>query len=55
MKVYQLILGSAVIGGLIVHAIDNKEINTLRQDNEFLLNAYCNMESKYLAKLCLKL
>ena len=51
MKVYQLILGSAIIGGLIVHAIDNKEINTLRQDNEFLLNAYCEMENKYLSKL----
>ncbi len=51
MKVYQLILGSAIIGGLIVHAIDNKEINTLEQDNEFLLNAYCEMENKYLSKL----
>ena len=51
MKVYQLILGSAIIGGLIVHAIDNKEINKLQQDNEFLLDAYCEMEQKYLSKL----
>jgi hypothetical protein len=51
MKVWHLIAISAVTGAIIMHTVDTREINTLKQDNEFLLNAYCEMENKYLAKL----
>lgn len=51
MKIWHLIAVSAVTGAIIMHAVDSREINKLQQDNEFLLNAYCEMENKYLAKL----
>jgi len=51
MKVWHLIAISAVTGAIIMHTVDTREINTLKQDNNFLLNAYCEMENKYLAKL----
>ena len=51
MKVWHLIAISAVTGAIIMHTVDTREINKLQKDNDFLLDAYCNMESKYLAKL----
>lgn len=51
MKVWHLIAVSAVTGAIIMHAVDTREINKLQKDNDFLLDAYCNMENKYLAKL----
>lgn len=51
MKVWHLIAISAVTGAIIMHTVNTREITKLQQDNEFLLNAYCEMEQKYLSKL----
>lgn len=51
MRVWHLIAISAITGAIIMHAVDTREINKLQKDNDFLLDAYCNMESKYLSKL----
>lgn len=51
MRVWQLIAISAVTGAIITHVVDSREITKLQKDNDFLLDAYCNMENKYLSKL----
>ena len=51
MKVWHLIVISVTAGAIITHVVDSREINKLQKDNEFLLDAYCNMEKKYLSKL----
>lgn len=51
MKVWHLIAISVTAGAIITHVVDSREINKLQKDNDFLLDAYCNMENKYLSKL----
>ena len=51
MKVWQLITISAIFGAMATQAFNMREIVNLKNDNEFLLNAYCEMEQKYLSKL----
>lgn len=51
MKVWQLVAISATLGAMATQALNMREIVNLKNDNEFLLNAYCEMEQKYLSKL----
>lgn len=51
MKVWQLVAISVTFGALVTQALNMREIVNLKNDNEFLLNAYCEMEQKYLSKL----
>ena len=51
MKVWQLVAISVTVGALATQALNMREIVNLKNDNEFLLNAYCEMEQKYLSKL----
>jgi len=51
MKIWHLIAISATLGAMATQAFNMREIVNLKNDNEFLLNAYCEMEQKYLSKL----
>lgn len=51
MRVWHLIAISAVTGAIITHVVDSREITKLQKDNDFLINAYCEIENKYLSKL----